>query len=211
MLFIEIFATQIVAITAGEASLSTQLMATDMLRITGPALIFLGLFAIFSGTLYALKSFTLPAFAGVVFNGSIAFITLFLIPGRELTISLTYSPLMPFTYDRPPQAIFIVAVSWLLGSIMQMGLQLFGLNLSRLRFVLDWRHPALRKIALLYTPVMFSLIMDTLVIRPVSYYLASKTGDRSIAYMNAATTLIQFPQGLVATAISLAILPTLAS
>jgi len=57
---------------------------------------------------------------------------------------------------------------------------------------------------------MFSLIIDALVIRTFSYNLASKTGEGSIGYMNWATTLIQFPQGLVATAISIAILPTLA-
>ena len=57
---------------------------------------------------------------------------------------------------------------------------------------------------------MFSLSMDTLIIRPFSYRLASHTGEGGIAIMNWATTLIQFPQGLVATAISVAILPTLA-
>jgi putative peptidoglycan lipid II flippase len=57
---------------------------------------------------------------------------------------------------------------------------------------------------------MFSLILDTLVIRTFSYNLASKSIEGSIGYMTWATTLIQFPQGLVATAISIAILPTLA-
>lgn len=211
VLAIEIFASQIVSITASGSDAYTRALAVDLLRITAPALIFMGLFAIFSGTLYALKSFTLPAFAGVVFNGSIALITLLFVPGHELTISLSYSPLMPYTLARPPYAITVVAISWLLGSVMQMALQMFGLKLSRLRFVLNWRHPALRSIALLYMPVMFSLIIDTLIIRPVSYNLASNTGRGSISYMNWATTLIQFPQGLVATAISLAILPTLAS
>ena len=51
--------------------------------------------------------------------------------------------------------------------------------------------------------------MDTLIIRPFSYNLASQTGEGSIGIMDWATTLIQFPQGLVATAISIAILPTL--
>ena len=104
----------------------------------------------------------------------------------------------------------MVAAGWLLGAIAQMLLQLPGLRLRRLRLSFDWRHPALKSIALLYVPVMFSLAMDTLIIRPFSYRLASYTGDGGIAIMNWATTLIQFPQGLVATAISVAILPTLA-
>ncbi|MCS7072545.1 MAG: hypothetical protein NZM00_13645, partial [Anaerolinea sp.] len=64
-------------------------------------------------------------------------------------------------------------------------------------------------IGLLYLPVMGSLILDTLVVRTFSYNLASQTIEGALGYMNWATTLIQFPQGLVATAISIAILPTL--
>ena len=56
---------------------------------------------------------------------------------------------------------------------------------------------------------MASLALDVLVNRPFSYNLASRTGEGSISYMTWATTLIQFPQGLVAIAISVAILPTL--
>ena len=104
----------------------------------------------------------------------------------------------------------VVAVGWLIGAIAQMALQLPGLRLRRLGLSIRWRHPALRNIALLYAPVMFSLIMDTLIIRPFSYNIANQTGAGGIAYMVWATTLIQFPQGLVATAISIAILPTLA-
>ncbi len=211
VLLMEIFAPQIIALTTANGyTPAMQSLAIDMLRITAPALLFMGLFALFSATLLALKSFTLPAFAGMVGNGTIVLVTLLFVPARVLTISLTLSPLMPYTYARPPHAITVVAVSWLLAGVMQMLLQLSGLKLAHLRFVLNWRHPVLRRIALLYAPVMFSLIVDTLIIRPVSYNLASQTGPGSIAYMNWATTLLQFPQGLIATAISLAVLPTLA-
>jgi putative peptidoglycan lipid II flippase len=101
------------------------------------------------------------------------------------------------------------AVGWLIGSLVQFAMQLLGLREARLRLTLNWRHPAIRQIIRLYTPVMFSLILDTLVIRTFSYNLASKSIEGSTGYMNWATTLIQFPQGLVATAISIAILPTL--
>ena len=58
---------------------------------------------------------------------------------------------------------------------------------------------------------MFSLLLDTLVIRSFSYNLATRSaqGEGALGYMAWATTLTQFPQGLVATAISIAILPTL--
>ncbi len=50
-----------------------------------------------------------------------------------------------------------------------------------------------------------------LISRPFSYTLASQTGDGGISWMIYATNLIQLPQGLVATAISFAVLPTLAA
>ena len=92
-----------------------------------------------------------------------------------------------------------------------MALQAPGLRDAHLRFKLRGAlaHPGVRRIGLLYLPVMASLALDVLVNRPFSYNLASRTGEGSISYMSWATTLIQFPQGLVAIAISVAILPTL--
>jgi putative peptidoglycan lipid II flippase len=211
-----LFAPQIVMATASGARPATLLLAADLLRFTAPALVFMGLFAIFSATLYALKQFRLPAFAGVVFNGSIVVITLLLAPPLDITplpypfyanVLNVFNPIM---VARPSDGIHAVAIGWLVGAVLQMAMQLWGLRHAKLRFTLRWQHTALRHIALLYAPVMLSLILDTLVARPYSYNLASKTGEGSIAYMNWATTLIQFPQGLVATAISVAILPTLA-
>ena len=215
VLLIELFAAQIVMAVASGADSQTMRLATEMLRLTAPALLFMSLFAVFSGTLFALRSFTLPAFAGVVFNTCIVAVTIALAPSLALLPnmqagSILHPVLHPFLLARPADGIVVVALGWLIGALAQMILQLPGLELRRLRLSIHWRHPALRSIALLYAPVMFSLIMDTLVIRPFSYNIASQTGAGGIAYMNWATTLIQFPQGLVATAISIAILPTLA-
>lgn len=216
MIVVYVFAPQIVSITASGADEQTLALAASLLRFTAPALVFLGLFAIFSASLYALRRFMLPAFAGVVFNGSIALLTLALTPPLQIQSELFSYPmrfeaiLRPFSVARPESGIAAVAVGWFVGALLQMSMQLLGLRSARLRLTLRWRHPALRAIALLYAPVMLSLILDTLVARPYSYNLASRTGEGSIAYMNWATTLIQFPQGLVATAISVAILPTLA-
>ncbi|MCY3716364.1 MAG: murein biosynthesis integral membrane protein MurJ [Chloroflexi bacterium] len=188
-LLIEVFAPQIVPLVAADLDAETQALAAGLLRITAPSLLALSLFALFSGTLYALRAFTLPAFAGVVFNGCIVLLTLLLAPGL---------------------GIVAVALGWLVGSLVQMLLQLPGLSLRSLRPNLNWRQPALRRIGLLYIPVMLSLALDTLVVRIFTYNLASQTGAGSISIMNWATTLIQFPQGLVAAAISAAVLPTLA-
>ncbi|MEO0561653.1 MAG: murein biosynthesis integral membrane protein MurJ [Chloroflexota bacterium] len=182
------FAPQVVQVVAGDRSAETLVIAADLLRLTGIALWFLSLFAVLSGTLYALRSFTWPAFAGATFNAAIVGVT------------IAFAPQI---------GIRAAALGWLIGAFAQFALQLPGLRGSRLRFTLDWNHPGLRQIALLYAPVLFSLLIDTLVIRLLSYRLANSVGEGSISYMNWATTLIQFPHGLVATAISIAILPTL--
>ena len=211
VLLLELFAPQIVPLVAPGADITTRTLAVNLLRMTAPALIFMSLFAVFSGTLFALRSFTLPAFAGVVFNGCIVIVTLALAPSLAWIPQSDASSLSsPVLLARPPAGIIVVALGWLVGALAQMLLQMPGLRLRRLRPSLKWRQPALRAIALLYLPVMLSLIIDTLVIRPFSYNLASQTIEGGIAIMNWATTLVQFPQGLVATAISIAILPTLA-
>ncbi len=209
VLVLEIFAPQIVALTGEGYDAQTQALVVDLLRITSPALIFLALFAIFSGTLYALKSFTYPAFAGVMFNASIVMAIFLLVPPSELIFQ--QGDIFPFHIGLPARAVTAAATGWFIGAVVQMALQMPGLQLSKLRISFNWRHPALKNVILLYAPVMASLLMDTLVIRFFSYNLASKTIEGSITYMMQATTLIQFPQGLVATAISIAILPTLAS
>jgi putative peptidoglycan lipid II flippase len=212
VLLLIIFAPQVVSIVGSGFDAEKMALATHLLRLIAPSLIFMSLFAVLSGTLYALREFTWPAFAGVVFNGSIVLATIFLSPSFQFTpaVNLDTIPVrVDWIMARPPDAISAAAIGWLIGSLAQLGLQFFGMRGSSLRASFRWNHPAVRKIGRLYLPVMLSLIMDTLVIRPFSLNLASQTGDGSIGYMNWATMLIQFPQGLVATAISIAILPTL--
>jgi putative peptidoglycan lipid II flippase len=97
----------------------------------------------------------------------------------------------------------------LLGSLLQIVVQLWALRDARLRWRLDWRHPAVRRILQLYTPIVAGLVVNQLAIA-LSFNLATRTGDQSISYMKFATTLYQFPLGLVVTALSVATLPTLA-
>jgi putative peptidoglycan lipid II flippase len=66
----------------------------------------------------------------------------------------------------------------------------------------------LRKILKLYAPVVGGLSVSVVAVA-IDRNLASHTGAQSLAWMQDATVLVQFPLGLVATAISFAILPTL--
>jgi putative peptidoglycan lipid II flippase len=60
----------------------------------------------------------------------------------------------------------------------------------------------------LYLPIGLGLLVDQFAVA-LSFNIASRTGESGIAWMKYAATLIQFPLGLVVTAVSVAILPTL--
>ncbi len=208
VLIILIFAPQIVTLVGGGYDAPTQALAADLLRLTSPALLFLSLFAVLSGTLYAMRSFTLPAMAGALFNGCIVLGTILLAPPLQV-VTIVSATGVQWIAARPIDGIRAAVLGWLIGAFVQMISQIPGLRAARVHFTLNWRHPALIKIGKLYIPIMFSLIIDA-ALRFLSFNFASQTGNNSLSYMNWATTLIQFPQGLVATAISIAILPTLA-
>src|SRR5262249_48997887 len=73
----------------------------------------------------------------------------------------------------------------------------------------DWRNPGVRRAVTLYAPVAAGLAVSQVGIF-IDRYLAWGTGEQSIAVMRSATTLVQLPLGLIATATSFAVLPTLA-
>jgi putative peptidoglycan lipid II flippase len=184
----ELFAPQIAWLVSGGMSAETLRLTASLLRLTLPAMLFLNFAGILAGLLYSLKRFTLPAFNAAIFNLGIVAATLL--------------------FARP-FGVRAMAAGLLAGAALQVLLQLPGLRDTQLRPVLDWRHPALHRIARLYFPLVLGLLVD-MVSRAISYRLASTTGDQSIAWMDYATTLMQFPLGLTSTAISVAILPTLA-
>jgi putative peptidoglycan lipid II flippase len=186
---IEVAAPQVALLMAGGFDETLLAETTRLIRITTPAVMFLSLAGILTGLLHALKRFALPAFTASVFNATIILVTL----GGVLIFD---------------QGIEILAVGLLLGAFFQVMLQLPGLRDARLRFVLDFRNRALRQILKLALPVVLGLVISQIAII-IDRNLASRTGEQSIAWMQNATTIIQFPLGLIAAAISLAILPTL--
>lgn len=164
-------------------------LLTRLLRIMFPAMILMSLSGVITGLLYALKQFVYPAFTAAVFNAAIVVMAII---GAVIF----------------KQGIEVVALGLVLGSLAQVLLQLPGLRGARLRYRIDFQHPVLRKIARLYQPIVLGLVV-TFVQVLIDRRLANSTGESSVAWMERATTLIQFPIGLVAVAISQAILPTL--
>ncbi len=160
------------------------------------SLLALGPFAVLLAALYALKEFGWPAFATVSYHVGII-------------IGAVIGGLLGERYLGHLGLAFGV----LLGAVGEIVLLIPGMRSQRLRyqFVLNLKHPALRRIVKLYIPVALSFLISMGLIF-LDQRLASKTpggGAANYTAMRLATTLIQFPVGLVAAALSFAVLPTL--
>ena len=187
ILVLELFAPQVARLMAGGFDEGLLKVTADLLRITVPSILFLSLSAIVSGVLYALKRFALPAFAAPLYN--LATIVVAVLLASRLGIAA-------------------MALGLLIGSVSQLLFQLPGLRGATLHWHFDLRDPALRRLLRLYVPVLAGIIIGQIAI-VLSYNLASRTSQAGIALMDYPTRLIQFPLGLIVSAVSIAILPSL--
>lgn len=176
-------------------------------RIIFFSLCFLGPFYVMMSALYALKEFGWPALAPAAYH-----IGIIVGAAGGALIGTHYWG----AYGMPFGVI--------LGSLGEIALLLPGLRKQRFAylFVLDLKHPAIRRILSLYAPIAGSYVV-TAGIAFLDQHLASSApctafmtaahahgcGEANVTAMNFATTLYQFPQGLVSMALSTAILPTL--
>jgi putative peptidoglycan lipid II flippase len=166
-------------------------------RIIFFSLLALGPFAVLQAALFARKEFGWPAVATAAYH-----------------IGIILGALVGSLLGERYFGQLGIAVGVVVGALGEIGLLIPGLRNQRLpyMFVLDLKHPALRRILKLYAPVSISFLASACFIF-LDQSLASRTpgdGAANYAAMRFATTLIQFPGGLVATALSVAILPTLA-
>ena len=164
-------------------------LAASLLQMTLPAVLFLSLSGVISGLLYSLKRFTAPAFTASAFNASM------------VICALVFAT---------QWGVRAMAIGLFIGAVVQMIIQFPALHdaLLHLRPSLHLNHPGLRHIFKLYIPIIFGLIITQASIY-IGLNLASRTGEGGIAWMGYATYIYQFPIGLIATALSFAILPTL--
>ena len=169
------------------------------------SLIALGPFAVLLAALYSLKEFGWPAFATASYH-------------MGIIIGAVVGGLLGERYLGHLGLAFGV----LLGAAGEIALLIPGLHRQHFgyMFVLDLKHPAIRRILKLYAPVALSFFVSAGLIY-FDQHLASSTkclafatqvgecGPANSTALRAATTLIQFPIGLVAAALSFAVLPTL--
>ncbi len=161
-------------------------LTVDLVRPMLPAVVFMGLAGLMTAVLYARQRFLLPAFAPTVFNIGIIVAAVFL--HEQIGVQS-------------------LALGILFGAVAQVLLQVPALRDARYRPLFNPRHPSVARILLLYAPVALGIGFSTIGVL-VDRQWASGFSS-ALDTMRYATTLIQFPLGLVAAAVSLAVLPTL--
>jgi putative peptidoglycan lipid II flippase len=157
------------------------------------SLVFLGPFAVLLAALFALKEFGWPAFATAAYHIGVIVGAIF------ASLSSSFILALP--------------IGLLIGAAGQILLLLPGIRNRRLyyMFVLDLKHPAIRRILKLYWPIAISYVFSLALVF-LDLFLQSHTpqSNNATTAMVLATTLIQFPVGIVAQALSVVVLPTLA-
>lgn len=191
-LIVMVFAPQVVVLLASGFDADQRALTAGLIRIVAPAIFFLGLSGILTGLLYALKRFSYPAFGAAAYN-----------------LGIILGALLISRFLSGPARIYSLGLGILLGSIGQFCLMLPDLRDARLSPTLAWDHPGLRRILMLYVPIGLSVVIANIGV-VIDRNLASTTGPGSLSWMRYATTLQQLPLGIVAVAVSQAVLPSLA-
>ena len=161
-----------------------------LMRITFPAVFFTAISGLAMGVLNSYQSFTRPAMGPLVYNAS------------QITGAYLLGPSL---------GVKGMAIGTIFGSIGSFLLQ-FPEVLKRAakhyRFVIDFRHPGVRKMARLMLPAIIGLSIAQINLI-VAQNLASLLDTGSIVALRLANRLINFPLGVFAMGISNAIFPTL--
>lgn len=159
-------------------------------RIMFPFILFISIAALCMGILNSLKRFFIPALSPIILN--IAIITFILIAnhGRH--------------------AILIVATGVLIGAALELVPQLLLMRKKGFLFSFnfDYTHPALKETLFLFLPMMFGAAVYQLNVF-ISNVLASFLKTGSISYLYYASRLFEFPQGIFAVSLAIAVLPAM--
>ncbi|MCL4557065.1 MAG: murein biosynthesis integral membrane protein MurJ [Deltaproteobacteria bacterium] len=159
-------------------------------RIMFPFILFISIAALCMGILNSLRRFFVPALSPIILNISI--ITFILIASRGR------------------HAILIVAAGVIVGAVLELVPQLVLMRRKGFMFSLnfDYTHPALKETLFLFLPMMFGAAVYQLNVF-ISNVLASFLRTGSISYLYYASRLFEFPQGIFAVSLAIAVLPTM--
>jgi putative peptidoglycan lipid II flippase len=178
----------LVAAMAGGATAEEQARTVVLARVMMPTILFMGLSGVCTALLYATQRYRHSALSVVCVNlGVIA----------GLVVLHRYG-------------IISAAIGLLCGTVAQLGVQFVGIGELGVRFRPRLRldHPEVMRIGQLYAPVAMSFVLSG-VVTVIDRNLYTHVGPGALSASAYATRLVQVPLGLVSTALSMAILPTL--
>ena len=160
-------------------------------RLMFPYIFFVSLVALCMGILNTVRHFFTPAISTVFLNVSMILCALLL-------------------HDRFRVPIVALSVGVLIGGVLQLALQLPVLYRKGfpLRPNFNFRHPAVKRIALLMGPSIFGVGVYYLNIA-VGSVLASLLPEGSVSYLYYAQRLFEFPQGIFTVSVAQAVLPSM--
>ena len=171
-------------------------LAVGLSRVLFPIVILLGLSGIIVGILNAYDQFTVPALTPVAWN-------IVIILGLVLGVP---------SADGEDAELYVYAGSIVIATLVQLLMPvpwLRGLD-GRLRFVLDWRDPAVRRFLVLMVPVTLTLGLIN-VSTLIGTLFASRLIDPELAprAIDLAFRLYMLPQGIFSVAVTTVLFPTL--
>jgi putative peptidoglycan lipid II flippase len=172
-------------------------IAVGLSRVLFPIVVLLGLSGIVVGILNSYEHFTVPALTPVFWNVAIIAGLLIGIPHVNGTDHELY--VYAFSILIATVIQFLLPIPWLRGRD------------GRLRVVIDWRDPAVRRTLVLMVPITiglglinFNAVVDT--------FFAARLIDKNHApsAINAAFRLYMLPQGMFSVAVATVLFPSLA-
>jgi putative peptidoglycan lipid II flippase len=193
-----IFSNELVMLLAPDfAEISGKIELTQRLTIIMfPFLLMVSLASLLMGILNTRGYFFIPSLASSCFNMT------------SIIVGVGLALLFPL-WGQP--AIGGMAIGTLLGGLSQMGIQVPVILRQgfRLKPVIDLADPGLKRIARLIVPAIIGLSATQINIF-INTNFASRCAEGSVAWLNYAFRLVQFPIGLFGVAISIATLPVVA-
>ncbi|WP_084658284.1 murein biosynthesis integral membrane protein MurJ [Thermogemmatispora onikobensis] len=161
------------------------------------SLVGLGPFSVLLAALYTLREFGWPAFATAAFH-----------------IGIIIGVIVGALVGEQHFGQYGIACGVLLGAAGEILLLLPGIRRQKLGYLFTFqlRHPGIPRILKLYAPVAVSYFVLNVLLANFDLHLASLTpgdGAANVTALQNATRLLQFPIGLVASALAFSILPLL--
>ena len=166
-------------------------IATELLRITFPYLVFIALTALSGSLLNLYEDFAIPAATPMLLNLAMIFGSLVLAPHLE-------------------EPIVALALGVVIGGVLQLGLQIPALWRRGLlpRPRVAFSHPDVRRVFRLMSPALLGASVTQINLL-INTLLASLLATGSISWLYYSDRLLEFPLGLLGVALGTVVLPRL--